>query len=267
MRKFTVLLFSIGAVLLFITGQILKADDDNSNFFSEIPPRASVFGKYSGLKQRFHCTKALYKMTFRNNLRNFHDIGLNKKTEDWCGTTLQPGYIVYYGGLWYVWEKQEKKDPSDEILATMNGTYTGLIKKKNCRNSMRTKGKFIEFGHITSPMCDSPKKSDTGYFVYVKPYVYIYEKKIIPRQYMPADVDVGGKYSDLINVVRCDLQGEQKYDESKMKDSGVVLEFDDEYQRNRLWPDMCGESLGQGHYVYKYPNWYSWKNSSAESEE
>jgi len=242
-------------ILIFHPG--FTEEGGSSHFFSDIPPRASVFGKYDGLKQRLQCTDALYKMSYHNNFRNFHDIGFNKEPKAWCDNTLQTGYVVYYGGIWYVWEKQVIKEQPDELLATMNGTYTGLIKKKKCRH-MRTKGTFIEFGYITSPMCDNPNRPDTGFFVYVKPYVYIYKNKVIPLEHIPESVSVNGLYSNLKNVIRCDIQGEQKFEGEKIKDSLVVLQYDEEDQRSRLWTDMCSESLGPGHYVYRYPYWYAW---------
>jgi hypothetical protein len=254
------LVFSITVFLIFINlifHNAFSEEDKEAHFFSDIPPRASVFGKYQGLKQRLQCADALYKMTYRNNLRNFHDIGYNKDPKTWCDNTLQTGYVVYYGGIWYVWEKQIIKDHPDELLATMNGTYTGLVKKKKCRH-MVTKGNFIEFGYIKSPMCDNPNRPDTGFFVYVKPYVYIYKNKVIPLEHVPESVSVDGLYSDLKNVIRCDIQGEQKFEGEKMKDSRVVLQYDEEEQRSRLWTDMCSESLGEGHYVYRYPYWYAW---------
>jgi len=257
MKKIIFLSAALFVSLNFIVYNTFPEENKQDNFFSDVPPRASVFGKYSGLKQRMQCADAHYKMTYSNNLRNFHDIGFNKEPKAWCNETLQQGYVVYYGGTWYVWEKQIIKDHPDELLATMNGTYAGLIKKKKCR-SMKTKGNFIEFGYITSPMCGNPNRPDTGFFVYVKPYLYIYENKVIPKEHVPESANAGGRYSDLKNVIRCDLQGEQKFEGEKMKDTLVVLEYDEEYQRSRLWPDMCSESLGVGHYVYRYPYWYVW---------
>lgn len=266
MKRF--LLFLVTAVI--IVPFVLHGESDitqtGGHFFSEIPPRASVFGKYSGLKQRFFCPEALYKMSYLNNLRNFHDLGFNKKEKSWCGTTLQTGYVVYYGSMWYVWSKQEIKNHPDEFLATMNGTYSGLIKKKRCQY-MKTRGNFIEFGYVSSPMCGHPRRPETGFFVYVRPYVYIYRNRDILLKHVPEEVSCNGRYSTLVNVVRCDIQGEQKYQGQKMKESGVVLEFDEEEQRSRLWPQQCGESLGPGHYVYKYPYWYVWKDKRNPDDE
>lgn len=257
MKKIFLFITALSFLVISIFSHAFSEDYQKSNFFSEIPPRASVFGKYGGLKQRLQCADALYKMTYRNNLRNFHDMGYNNEPKAWCDNTLETGYVVYYGGIWYVWEKQIIKDQPHDLLATMNGTYTGLIKKKKCRH-MRTKGDFIEFGYITSPMCDNPYRPDTGFFVYVKPYVYIYKNKTIPMEQVPESVSVDGLYSDLKNVIRCDIQGEQKFEGDKMKDSLVVLQYNEEEQRSRLWTDMCSESLGPGHYVYRYPYWYAW---------
>lgn len=263
--KISMFLRTVTVFILAVMTQQLSAGKE-THFFSDLPPRASVFGKYANLKENLICPQALYQMTFANLMVNFHDLGYNKKPKPWCDSTLPKGYVVYYGGVWYIWEKQVRKAHPKNLLESMNNTYNGLIKKKYCRN-MKTKGDFIEFGHRSSPMCDNPNKPDTGYFVYVRPYVYIYQHKNLPLQYVPKEVYAKGRYKDLENAVRCDIQGERVYDGSKMKDSKVVLEFDDEYQRANLWPDYCTESLGPGHYVYQYPYWYAFKNKRPEAEE
>lgn len=260
-----VLFFFITTLLLAESAFMLK----NGNFFAEIPPRASVFEKYSGLKQRLYCPKVRDKLTFHYKLRTFFDKGYHDKNEVYCEKKILAGYRVYYAGTWYVWENRNVKEQKLEILATMGGSYSELVQQVNCSARIRTIGRFMELGYYKETdrgVCTArPQKA--GYKVYVDGKVFIYNKRNITDEFIPKDVTFNGRYSNLINAFRCDRQGYFKYDRKYLKDSLAVKQWDKEYDRRLLYPNLCGVAREEGHLVYKYPFWYLFKDKRNSEEE
>lgn len=71
-------------------GQAPVADNDN------VPPRATVNGKYSNLLQILNCPKD------RSSYGNFNDYG-HWGGGAWCGQTGKAGYWVWVAPNWYIW--------------------------------------------------------------------------------------------------------------------------------------------------------------------
>lgn len=261
----SIFFFFITTVLLAKSAFMLK----EGNFFAEIPPRASVFGKYSDLIQRVYCPKVRDDLTFHYQLRTFFDKGYHSKSEVYCDTKIHAGYRVYYAGTWYVWKNKNVKNQKLEILATMGGSYSQLVQEVNCSAKIKTIGRFMELGYYDETdrgVCTArPQKA--GYKVYVDGKVFIYNKRNITDKYIPEDVKINGRYSNLINAFRCDRQGYFKYGGVFLKDSLAVKEWDKEYDRRLLYPNLCGVAREKGYLVYKYPFWYLFKDKINPDEE
>lgn len=65
----------------------------------EIPAQASVYGKYSGIKQILNCKPD------RSKYGNFKDYGY-WEGGSWCGKRGKAGYWVYHFPNWYIWRKK-----------------------------------------------------------------------------------------------------------------------------------------------------------------
>jgi len=252
MKKITFIIIATASIIY--TASEINSRSKNT-FFSDIPPRASVFGKYSQLKQKLFCYKVVRKYRKYYTFYNFHDIGLHKKAKRYCGKKLLPGYIVYYADTWYVWGKKTKKRISHKTLSTMNGRYSGLVQKDYCPNE-NTFGPVFEEGYNAHVKigCNTPRRK-IGYIVYAKPYKYVWKKMHFPAKNIPLEAHKDGKYTHLLQSFRCDRDASYYGNSTELKYKGRHLSTKPTYCRIESIP---------GHYVYFAPHWYVWKNKVRE---
>jgi hypothetical protein len=252
MKKIGLVLIIASSLLYFGTKLNSK---ENNNFFSDIPPRASVFGKYSNLKQKLFCYKVVRKYRMYYTFYNFHDIGLHKKPKRYCGKKLQPGYIVYYADTWYVWGKKTGKKISSKTLSTMNDRYSGLVQKDYCANE-NTFGSVYEKGYnaYVSMGC-SQSRRQIGFVVYAKPYKYIWKRMHFSQKNIPLKTHRDGKYTELLQSFRCDR-------DASYYSNSTELEYKGRHLSTK--PTYCKIKSIPGYYVYQAPHWYVWKNKIRE---
>ncbi len=132
--------------------------------------------------------------------------------------------------------------------ASVNGKYSGLIQVMNCPKDRGTYGEFRDYGHWGGgAWCGQTGKA--GYWVWVAPNWYIWSTKgQKPAANIPAASSVGGKYSNLVQVLNCP------------KDRGSYGEFRDYgHWGGGAW---CGQTGKAGYWVWVAPNWYIWANKN-----
>jgi hypothetical protein len=139
--------------------------------------------------------------------------------------------------------------------ASVGGRYSGLIKTVHAPSDRGTYGEFNEYG-IWGPGVWAGAQQPRGYWVYVHPTWFIWEHKGAPAGTpvaqaappYPPQATAGGKYSGLIKTVEVPGDREQY---GAFNDYGI-------------WGpgDWAGKPQPRGYWVYVYPSWYIWANSS-----
>jgi len=136
---------------------------------SEIPDRASLFGKYSNLKQILKCRKD------RKQYGQFKEFGYWGGGA-WCGTQGKSGYWVWLTPNWYVWANKGKPKYNIPDQATVNGKYSGLKQILSCKPDRAKYGNFKEFGYWDGGRwCGNQGKA--GFWVWVYPAWYVWQNK------------------------------------------------------------------------------------------
>ena len=76
-----------------------KGPPPSTNSMGNVPPKATVNGKYSNLIQIMHCPND------RSSYGEFRDYG-HWGGGAWCGQTGKAGYWVWVAPNWYIWSNQ-----------------------------------------------------------------------------------------------------------------------------------------------------------------
>lgn len=135
--------------------------------------------------------------------------------------------------------------------ASVNGKYDVLIQTLTCPQDAGVYGQFRDYGYWPGgPWCGQTGLA--GYWVWVNPTWYVWKSTGAPGDLSnpPDRATVGGKYSDLIQVMECE-QDTRQYGE--FRDYG--------YWGGGPW---CGQTGQAGYWVWVYPNWYVWLHKQGD---
>lgn len=129
--------------------------------------------------------------------------------------------------------------------ASAHGKYNGLIQVLECPRDRSSYGEFNDYGYWGGgSWCGSTGKA--GYWVWVYPNWYVWEGKSSKKKSVPDSATVNGKYSGLLQVLKC---------ERDKKSYGSFSDYG--YWGGGPW---CGAQGKAGYWVWVYPNWYVWGN-------
>jgi hypothetical protein len=233
--------------------------------------KASVNGKYANL------LKVIDVPGDAQQYGDFNDYGFWTGTA-WAGhANLPQGYWVYVAPKWYIWGKQQAVQappqpapvpapapapvPANLQKASVNGKYMNLLRVINVPQDKAQYGDFSDYGHYTGTSWAGFDNLPVGYWVYVAPDWYIWEKETPkgpaappapgPNPNAPDEVkaSVNGKYSKLLRVINVPAD---EADYGKFSDYGLYSGTE--------WAGY--DHLPPGHWVYVYPNWYIWEEKN-----
>jgi hypothetical protein len=134
--------------------------------------------------------------------------------------------------------------------ASANGKYSKLLSVIHVPADEKDYGKFHDYGHYNDTSWAGYAGLPTGYWVYVAPHWYIWEKQGKAAVVQPAKGDkikasVNGKYIELLKVIEVP------------QDRASYGDFHDYGMWNGTeWAGYT--DLPPGHWVYVAPNWYIW---------
>lgn len=161
-------LLSVVCMLSFLVLQLAPM----SVMGNEVPPQASVHGKYSNLIQTMTCSKD------RRTYGEYREYGYWGGGA-WCGQSGKAGYWVWVAPKWYVWGNVGSSAPVTAptspvpTLASVDGKYSNLIQTLPCPKDRRTYGEFRDYGYWGGgPWCGRTGKA--GYWVWVAPNWYVW---------------------------------------------------------------------------------------------
>jgi len=230
----------------------------------EIPAAASVNGKYTDLQQ------ILVVPGDEATFGKFNDWG------HWTGQTwanyqgLPPSYWVYVAPKWYLWKSERGQAPAPELPkeASANGKYAKLLRVLDLPGDEAAYGKVKDWGYWTGTSYQGFNDLPVGYWVYVAPKWYIWEKEQ-PAQAVPApqvnpapqpngaaqldeanlpkEASANGKYAKLIAVLN--VPG----------DEGAYSKFRDYGQSSFTNYGGRADLPAGAYWVYVAPNWYLWR--------
>ena len=131
---------------------------------------------------------------------------------------------------------------------SVNGKYSELIQVMTCPKDRGTYGEFRDYGWWGGgPWCGQTGKA--GYWVWVAPDWYVWKTQgSSVSEDVPAKAKVNGKYSNLVQVMRC------------AQDRGTYGEF-----RDYGWwggGPWCGQTGKAGYWVWVAPAWYVWSDKN-----
>ncbi|MCP4134305.1 MAG: hypothetical protein GY754_25245 [bacterium] len=227
--------------------------------------KSSANGKYYDLIQVVNCPKD------KARYGAYKDYGV-WGGDTLCGHFIPEGYLVWVSPDWFLWknsrdawkhknkrahdkpakkEKDISRNKQVPSRASVNGKYAHLIQMLHCPADKGTYKNYTEYGYWSGgSWCGTKGKG--GYWVWVKPYWYIWKKKvkddteISQKGLGNKDASVNGKYSKLLQVLRCD-DDKSSY--------GAFYEYG--YYGGGAW---CSQQGKGGYWIWVSPNWYIWKN-------
>jgi hypothetical protein len=139
--------------------------------------------------------------------------------------------------------------PEAEALkkATADGKYRNLLAVIHVPADKADYGEFNDYGSYDGTAWAGYEGLPTGYWVYVYPHWYIWEKEGKGGGNLPLKkASVDGKYSKLLAVIKVPAD---KADYGEFNDYGP---YD-----GTEWAGYKG--LPTGNWVYVYPHWYIWE--------
>ena len=145
-----------------------KKPIDISKYDKNKISEAAVGEKYSNLIQIMKCPKD------ERVYGNFRDWGYWSGGR-WCGQQASAGYWVWVSPHWYVWKKihiVEKKF----VEPSVNGKYKNIVQALYCPRDKKHYGLYKDWGYWRGGRwCNQQAKA--GYWVWMYPYWYVWEKK------------------------------------------------------------------------------------------
>ncbi|HVS34519.1 MAG TPA: hypothetical protein VMS17_02990 [Gemmataceae bacterium] len=143
----------------------------------------------------------------------------------------------------------ESRDMQALKKATVDGKYTRLLTVIHVPSDKDDYGEFNDYGAYDGTEWAGYSGLPKGYWVYIFPNWYIWEKEGKGGANVPLEkASVDGKYSRLLAVITvpADKDGYGEFNDYGAYDGTE-------------WAGYKG--LPPGYWVYVYPRWYIWKNS------
>ncbi|GEM_PF-480263 len=210
--------------------------------------KASVNGKYSEL------SNVIDVPDDRGKYGDFYDLGYKKWRKYKDHKDLEYGYWVYVYPSWYIWKKKtsDGEGPSYD-KASVDGKYRGLLKTLNVPNDRYSYRDLYEGGYRTTSSYRGNYNLPKGYWVYLYPYWYIWEKVTGDGGSTDENrASINNKYSRLLKTV---YAPNDRYSFRDLYEWGyrTISSYKESY------------NLPRGYWVYSFPYWYIWESESGYS--
>lgn len=232
--------------LFFLSYNFYSNDSKRISAQETHPSQINANGKYSQLLQKVHCPSD------KNAYGEYSDYGYYEGG-NWCNQQTKSGYWLYVYPYWYIYEKStEPKNSSNfskgkgdgiekvyDIEAVIEndqsplnrhnlktfpsffGQYSQLVEKFKCDHDPTTlKKKYshwsdLQYRNNYKTKCENHHLK-SGFVVYVRPYYYVWKKKI--KSVDPMKIaSAGGYYRKLIKtrfgIMADSLYGGRVYEE------------------------------------------------------
>jgi hypothetical protein len=181
-------------------------------------------------------------------------VGTKNRTRalfDKVQTPVERGEVVL-ADEWVLNPRQAPSGPPEvQALnkATADGKYTNLLAVIHVPADKDSYGEFKDYGSSSVTARGGYQGLPKGYWVYVAPHWYIWEKEGRGGEALPLQkASVDGKYTKLLTVIHVP-RDEDNY--GKVQDYGPSSITE--------WGGYQG--LPKGYWVYVAPHWYIWENS------